>query len=154
MSFKIQTTIVGVLLILAGSLIAGPGPGTEDGPILSFDPEMYFLVITNSPRAAGMGGCIVNMVGDQSALYNPGALGIYHLDKNIAISAPFKTEWLPKLSDGELKLKTYNLSAGVSLNQIMPDPLREFNLGVGVAWSRIEMDYSDFFYRNSLASSV
>jgi hypothetical protein len=141
-SLKICAMILGVLLILAGSLMAGPGPGSEDGPIYNIDPEMYFLVIANSPRAAGMGGCVINMVGDQSALYNPGALGVYHLDKNISFSAPFKTDWLPRIF-GDLELKTYNLSAGASLNQIMPDPLRKFNVGIGVAWSRIDMDYGD-----------
>lgn len=138
---RIQAAIVTVLLILAGTLMAGPGPGTEDGPIANVDPERYFQIIINSPRAAGMGGCAVNMVGDQSALYNPGALGIYHLDKNISFSMPFTTDWLPDIFD--TKLKTYNVSMGVSMNQMKPDPEREFDLAAGVSWSRVEMDYGD-----------
>jgi hypothetical protein len=133
--------------------MAGPEPGSEDWPLFTSDPRMEYLIIVNSPYATGMGGCAVNMVGDQSALYNPGALGVYHLDKNISFSVPFATDWLP-VDFGDLELRTYNFSAGVSLNQIMPDPLRKFNLGCGVAYSRTEMDYGELVRVDVYADSL
>lgn len=100
-----------------------------------------FLLITNSARVNGMGGCALNVVDEQSPLYNPGALGLFHLDKLFSVSFPNTTDWLPQL-DSDMKLKTFTISGGASSRHFGaewggPD------IALGFAYSSLKMDYGN-----------
>ena len=99
-----------------------------------------FLDLVNSARANGMGGCTIDLVSEESALYNPAGVGLFHLSRTIAIAWPQSTKWLPTLTD-DLRLKSYTLSAGMSSQRLhwVKDPL--LNVSLAFAFSRLELDY-------------
>jgi hypothetical protein len=105
-----------------------------------------FLNLVNSARANGMGSCAIDLVNEESALYNPGGVGLFHLDRTIAVAWPQSTKWTPTHTD-DLRLKSYTLSAGTSSQQLhwVKDPL--LNVSLAFAFSRLELDYPvpDFF---------
>lgn len=101
-----------------------------------------FLGISNSARANGMGECVANMVNEESVIYNPGSLGLMHLGKVFAVTAPFKTKWLPELAD-DLRLKTFNLSGGVSLQRIGSKVDKRLNFALAAAYSTVRLDYGE-----------
>ena len=98
-----------------------------------------FLNLVNSARANGMGACAIDLVNEESGLYNPGGVGLFHLDKTIAVAWPQSTKWLPTLNSGE-RLKSYTLSAGMSSQRLHwgKDPL--LNISLAFAFSRLELD--------------
>jgi hypothetical protein len=99
-----------------------------------------FLNLVNSARANGMGACAIDLVNEESGVYNPGGVGLFHLDKTIAVAWPQSTKWLPTLTSGE-RLKSYTLSAGMSSQRLHwgKDPL--LNISLAFAFSRLELDF-------------
>ncbi|MEA2030385.1 MAG: hypothetical protein U9N55_02155, partial [candidate division Zixibacteria bacterium] len=98
---------------------------------------LTYLKIVNSPRANGMGGCTVNLVDEHSPLYNPGAMGLFHLDKVVAISTPLtKTKWIMD----DIHLSTYGLSLGGSLDLLKYDPDRDYNASAALAIYRTSLN--------------
>lgn len=95
---------------------------------------LTYLSIVNSPRANGMGGCTINLVDEHSPLYNPGALGLFHLEKRVAISTPINET---KLVSDNVRMSTYGLSLGGSLDQLRYDSERSYNAGLGLAVYRL-----------------
>ncbi|MFH2047990.1 MAG: hypothetical protein ABIJ12_00970, partial [bacterium] len=73
---KLITVIVLVLMIFIASSAFGDASSTA----------AQFLRIVNDPGAVAMGNCAVNNIDAQSALYNPGAMGLFYLDKNFSFS--------------------------------------------------------------------
>ncbi|PKK82937.1 MAG: hypothetical protein CVT49_11120 [candidate division Zixibacteria bacterium HGW-Zixibacteria-1] len=67
---------------------------------------MRFLNIYNSARANGMGGCWANITDEQSAMMNPGAAGIFYLNKQIAVSLPNSIKFYPDIID-DFRLKSF-----------------------------------------------
>ena len=126
---------IGFVLVLCVLVVAGV---SQQGMCQS-ESAVLFLKITSSPRANAMGGCVVNMVDAHSARYNPGALGLFHMDKSFSMTYPSKTKWLPEVDDN-LRFKTWGLSAGVSRLLIKPEATG-LNFGIGVAYSKTTMDY-------------
>jgi len=101
------------------------------------------LTNINSPRANGMGGCVANLVDEQSGYYNPGALGLFHLKRIAAFSAPNNTRWLPELSD-DFRLKTWSASLGGSYQLLTRSTGKRFNISLGLAYSRMKMEWGTF----------
>lgn len=101
-----------------------------------------FLRIVASPQAIGMGGCVVNNIDEQSAIYSPGAFGLLHLEKHISISIPSNVKWLPQLSD-DMRFKTFSVSGGHSFLVLNGDKQSKHKLSVGVAYSTLKLDYGD-----------
>jgi hypothetical protein len=99
-----------------------------------------FLNIVSSTRANGMGACAIDLVNEESALYNPGGVGLYHLSRTIAFAWPQSTKWLPTFTD-DLRLKSYTISAGMSSQRLHwgEDPL--LNVSLAFAYSLLELDY-------------
>ncbi len=99
-----------------------------------------FLNYVNSARANGMGSCAIDLVNEESALYNPGGIGLFHLSKTVAVAWPQTTKWLPTLTD-DLRLKSYTLSAGMSSQRLHwgKDPL--LNVSLAFAFSRLQLDF-------------
>jgi len=123
---------------LAVTFLAAVGIGVvpvwETAPAGLSEAAVSFLVITNSARANGMGGCSINLVDGMSALYNPGAIGLYHTEKVFSASLPDNTQWLPNLAD-DLRLKTYSLSAGVPGSLLLGKSTKP-RAALAVAYSR------------------
>jgi hypothetical protein len=88
-----------------------------------------------------MGGCSINLVDEQSALYNPGALGLFHMNKVFAYSAPYRAKWLPEL-DSETYTGTYGASAGVSYNKAMKSDSK-YNFSLGLAYFKQKLYYGE-----------
>ena len=125
--------IVACSLILMSSSIPGKTAPTESSITSA---GVSFLTIVDSPRGNGMGGCVVNLVDEQSALYNPGALGLFHLDRTLAISVPYKNKWLPDLAD-DMYIRTQGLSGGLSYDLLQPDNSSVLNLSLGLAYFQV-----------------
>lgn len=83
----------------------------------------------------------VVLVDGQSALYNPGALGVYHLDRYLSVSAPSNTRWLPALAD-DLRMKTSSFSGGISTRSLNRSGSK-INLGLSFAYSRQRLDLGE-----------
>jgi len=135
-----KTSVVFILCVMA-NMTGFDRAHSEESDISN--AAVLFLLVTNSPRANAMGGCIVNLVDEQAALHNPGALGLFHLNKTIGVSFPNNTKWLPELAD-DLRLKTWGISVGVSERQVRPSHKRRLNWSIALAYSRTKMDYGRF----------
>ncbi len=100
-----------------------------------------------------MGGCVANNVNEQSALYSPGAFGIFHLDKNFSISFPINTKWLPELADN-IRLKTFGISGGYSFSISNNKPNSNPRIGIGIAYSTFKLDYGTVIRTNAQGNVI
>jgi len=130
------------VLWLGFSIIAAgyAAPGRAD---ISYRGGVQFLRIVNSPEANGMGTCGVNQVNEESAYYNPGALGLFHLHKVVAMTLPNNTKWVPDLAD-DIRLKTWHASGGMTDRLMTGRPEGRFNASLGLAYSYARLDYGEF----------
>ena len=101
--------------------------------------ELGFLSIVATPRAAGMGQCTINLVDEYSALYNPGALGLFHLDKTLGAFLPLMSSYLPEFSD-DYKAGALGASWGTTFD-ISGDDGGIFS--AAVAYSRFRLSLGD-----------
>ncbi len=101
---------------------------------------LLFARIINSPRAVGMGGISANLVDAQSALYNPGAFGVFSLDNNFSLSLPNNTKWLEQLAD-DLHLQTWSVGGGYSHIKSNQDDKTQFKYAIGLSYSERILDY-------------
>jgi len=101
-----------------------------------------FLLLTNSPRANAMGGCTINWIDEQSGIHNPGALGLFHLDKVFALAAPSNTDWMPNLVS-DMQLTSYCASAGISYRLAFGGN-GPHNAAFGFSYANMTMDYGSF----------
>lgn len=101
-----------------------------------------FLLFSDSPSANGMGATTTTMVNEQSAIYNPGAMGVFNLDHQFSITSPGSTKWLREFSPG-LGLKSWGVAAA------SPDLIGSSN---NTRSTRIRL--SAAFYRSSLKYPV
>jgi hypothetical protein len=99
---------------------------------------MSFLKIVTSPRSAGMGQCAINLVDEESATYNPGALGLFHLSKRAGFFLPVKSNYIPDLADG-ISPRQFGVSIGEAfdINAASPDNRDVF--GAALAYSKLKM---------------
>ncbi|MCC6962901.1 MAG: hypothetical protein IT585_06585 [candidate division Zixibacteria bacterium] len=115
------------------STAAGAGDATDAG--------VLFLGIVNSARAVGMGAATVNLVDEESGLYNPAALGLFHLQRNAGFSAPIATNWLPNVIGGGLNLTTFAVSGGYAVEFGDPDGPNQPRVALALGYSRLKLDY-------------
>lgn len=99
-----------------------------------------FLTIITSARANGMGGCAANMVSEEAALYNPGALGLFHLEKYLAVTYPFETQWVPDATSSST-VESFNVSAGACLPQAILGAENSPKIAVAAAYARARLDF-------------
>jgi len=154
MSFGERITIrliIGSLLFYCFVQTATPAKAAGDASESVSDAGVLFLRISHSARANGMGECVVNMVNEESVLYNPGSLGLLHLRKVFAVTAPIKTKWLPELTD-DLRLKTFNLSGGLSTQRIGSKPHKKLNFALALAYSTVRLDYGSIVLTGETSS--
>jgi len=102
-----------------------------------------FLMIVNSARANGMGGCVVTMVSEESAHYNPASIGLLHLDRAVSFVAPHSTKWIPELAD-DMRLKSWSASVGVSRKLPEKSGPGQDQISLGLAYSYTRLNYESF----------
>ena len=125
-----HTKIVFVI-ILSLAICSGVYAGTRNAAV-------EYLLFSNSARANGMGATVITLADEQSALSNPGAMGVFHLDHNLALTSPSSTEWLKQALPG-LRLKSMGLSAGFASRAcVMEPPLLMLRLGADRSRKRNE----------------
>jgi hypothetical protein len=103
-----------------------------------------FLLIHPSPDANGRGNVGAVVVSDNpiATLANPGQLGFFSLDGYFAAStyAP-KVQWLPSFRRDGLTYNVWAVSSGFNLSDAFSLP---FPVGVGIGYSRIDLDLGVF----------
>lgn len=97
------------------------------------------LLIEDSPRANGMGGCVLNIVNEQSALHNPGGLGLFHLTKNFALSIPHNDKWLTQLYE-DIRIKSWGFSGGYSYPGLFVVGDNPINVCLGAAYFKTKFN--------------
>ncbi len=117
------------------------------------DAAVTFLGIVHSARANGMGSCVVTMVSEESAYYNPASAGLLHLDKTVAFVAPHSTKWLPETAD-DLRLKSWSASVCVSRKPFQKQDPKEANFSVGLAYSYATLNYGMFESINENGTAI
>jgi hypothetical protein len=137
-------------LLIVGFTIPGAYAGEQAAD--AADAAVLFLLITNSARINGMGGCAINVVDEQSPLYNPGALGLFHLDKLFSVSFPNSTDWLPSI-DPDLKIKSFAVSGGGSARRITSVDT-DYDFAVGLAYSSLEADYGEMNITDHFGNTI
>lgn len=130
---------IAVLLFLIVIVMVLPRSAAAEPDTTSPIPRagVLFLLVSNSPRINGMGGCGIALMDEQSALYNPAALGVFHLDKVFAVSSPSTTDWMPLLKL-DMRYKTFNISIGGSTKLLYPESERHLSLGLAYGIKRID----------------
>ncbi len=112
-----------------------------------------FLTLSDSPRGVALGGCSANSVSPESPLYNPAALGLFHLDHFVGLSLPNKTAWYPTaVVANDAWLQSWGASIGGPLRQ-PPDSPR-VNLALGLAYGQLRMNYGTFVATDSIGILV
>jgi hypothetical protein len=103
-----------------------------------------FLRTVNSAQANGSGGCVVNLVNEESAQYNPAALGLLHLDRVASAAIPVSTNWFPVIGDDDLRLKSWNAGAGASYRLLTGNSGGRMNFAVGLAYTYTKLEWGTF----------
>jgi hypothetical protein len=133
---KSQYSLLLILLIL---ILLNPGTANSKESGVS-QSAFRFLRLTNDPVSAAMGDCAINLVGEEAALFNPGSLGLYHLDKAFNITLPRNTGYYPLLI-GDYHLKSFNVSTGFSTNRAKSDDTKLSRISLGISYSRLKIDF-------------
>jgi hypothetical protein len=126
--------VLGIVMILALSMIAT----TSFAQI-----AVGYLILNDSPRGVGLGGCSINLVTPESPLYNPAGLGLFHLDHVLSVSLPNSTKFYPELVS-DLRLQSWGASGGMSFRQLRLNETSRFNVALGLAYSRFKIDFGKF----------
>jgi len=117
------------------------------------DAAALFLKIVNEPGATAMGGCAINNIDAQSALYNPGAAGLFYLNKNFSFSLPNNTMWLKELTN-DMRYKTFNIGGGVTLKQLNKSFHDKFNASLSLSYSRQKLTYGSIVVTDNSGTIV
>jgi hypothetical protein len=140
MSNRIEQRAGVLLCILVGFALFGDTATAQSKVGQEIAPYLTWI---SSPRAVGMGGCSVNLTYEQAGLYNPGAVGLYHLIRFASISFPSKVEWVPGIEG--LYFGSYGISGGVSTKSLRKSKILGTDVGVGLAYFRRHLDSGSLY---------
>jgi hypothetical protein len=115
-----------------------------------------FLTQNNSARCIALGGCSVNLINGESAMFNPGAMGLYYLGRNFSISFPSSTKVWPDIAD-DILLKSFGFGGGVTFRQLFPSLKGRFDASVSFSYSRLKFGFGKIYitdYLGNLAGYV
>jgi hypothetical protein len=98
---------------------------------------------TNSARAISMGVCSINLIDEESALNNPGALGIFHLTKLASFSFPNSTKLLPGIED---KFRFRSFTGSIRIPLISRTRNARHKIGFSLALAYSERTVQDELY--------
>ena len=131
MSNRVEQRVGVLLCILVGFALFGD---TATAQSKVGQEIAQYLTWISSPRAVGMGGCSVNLAYEQAGLYNPGALGLYHLTRFASLSFPSKVDWVPGIEG--LNFGSYGVSGGLSTKSLRKSKILGADVSVGLAYFR------------------
>ncbi len=99
--------------------------------------------LVQSARANGMGGCVVANVDEEAALYNPGAMGVFHLNRALAVTIPIQTALLPELTD-EIRVSALSISGRIPRKWIGKKEKAGSSWALSAAISQLRMRWPSF----------
>jgi hypothetical protein len=129
------------ICLAAACLLAALGVVTPVKASSNGDAAVPFLRIVNSARAVAMGGAVVNLVDEEAPLYNPGAVGLFHLHKYLGVTSPNSTRWLPDVMGSDLRLTKFNVSAGYALAFGNKSSHYRPRIALAAAYSHMKLDF-------------
>lgn len=139
-----------ILKILLGSfLLTNALPAFGQG-----ESAVPFLLITPSVDGNGMGGMGVSLGSDNatSPIMNPAQLGLFSLHSSFAASVYTpKTQWLPQFNISGLQYEAWGINGALSVNDFVDLP---FRLGVGLGYSKVNIDLGTFAITGSSGPAV
>lgn len=97
--------------------------------------DPYREVPVTSAGPLGMGGCFVNLVSNESAIYNPGAFGLFHLNRNFTAIIPLKTNLSPQFPSSEYYASSMSIGYGRTQELLLSNK-RNGKLGACMGISR------------------
>ncbi|MEW5924867.1 MAG: hypothetical protein AB1746_12865 [Candidatus Zixiibacteriota bacterium] len=121
--YKVILIVIFAVLLCSSQLYGQSKVGT------AYEPDIY------SPRVIALGSCGINMVSEQSVIYNPGTLGIFHLNKTFAFSCPNKFLYLPT-DYTDLYRNSMIISGGIYWKTFQPFSNSNHNFGIAFAYTR------------------
>ena len=126
-------------------------------------PAYKFLNEPATPEVVALGGCSTTRTDAEAGLYNPAALGVFHLENKCAVSFPLHGTPVLPLTD-EAYTASQSVSAGLSLSQLGLAPEHGPNLSFAFGYARSEKHwgelpgsisgYGDDFIVEQVAESV
>ncbi len=109
-------------------------------------------MLINSAKANGMGGCVTTIVDEQSALYNPGALAVFHLDKFVSVTIPSASELLEGHPGN--RIGSWSLGAGVSTIALFPGHRHLPHMSIAAAYSQSTLRLDQYSRNHSLGFAI
>ncbi|MBI5266044.1 MAG: hypothetical protein HY851_02315 [candidate division Zixibacteria bacterium] len=109
-------------------------------------------MLINSARANGMGGCVTTIVDEQSALYNPAALAVFHLDKSVSVAFPSTSEFVEGYSGS--RLGSWSMGAGVSTISLFPGRRGSPHMSIAAAYSQLTLRSNQYSRSHSLGFAI
>ncbi|MBI5266043.1 MAG: hypothetical protein HY851_02310 [candidate division Zixibacteria bacterium] len=100
-----------------------------------------------SARANAMGGCVITNVDEEAALYNPGAMGVFHLNRAMSLTIPIRTTLMPEFSD-DTRVSALSASGRIParwLGQRKTAPSK-FSLSAGFSQLKLQWSYYSRWY--------
>lgn len=91
-----------------------------------------------SARANAMGGCVVANVDEEAALYNPGAMGVFHLNRAMSLTIPIRTTLLPEFAE-DIHASALSMSGRIPSKWLGQRETAASKLAVSVAFSQITL---------------
>lgn len=123
------------IVILISALSGGARAASRNAAV-------EYLLFSNSARANGMGATVITLADEQSALFNPGAMGVFHLDHNLALAGPSSTKWLKRVLPG-LRLKSIGVSAGFAVRGGINADRNSSTIGLSAAIFKTTFKYPE-----------
>ncbi|GEM_PF-3505509 len=106
-----------------------------------------FLRLNASPTGAGTGFCVVTNVDNYSPIYNPGAAGIFILDRNVYGNLPLKFGYFTD----DVYLMPFSFGLGVTSDFLNLENSDRLKFGLGVSYSVFKLgadniQVSNYYY--------
>jgi hypothetical protein len=134
--YRLMPLIIGTISFVSSTVMAQPKVGTEP-----------FLPFPTSPRANGMGSCMVNLADEESSQFNPGASGIFFLSHYLGVTLPAKTKIFPDfVVDERVGVKTFHLGIGIPVLLHRSERWGDLKVAPFVAYHQANLDYARGWY--------
>lgn len=139
----VRFTLIQAILVLFVSQIGS----------ICFGQELPFLKNIISARAAGMGQCTVNLVDQEAGFYNPGALGLFHLNRTVGLFFPIKSNYNPNFAN-DISPRLFGISLGQSFDINPASTTKKGVFGAALAYSRYKMALPKQPYFNLIGDTL
>lgn len=115
--------------------------------------SLSFLNIQNSARSAALGNAGLTLLDPTAQQYNPGAMGIFHLEKILSFAGPHSTDWLPSLAN-DMEMNTWSGGVGLSRSTLSPGKEPDFDFGIAMGYSLQRFSFGMMNATNPLGEPI